>query len=555
MKSSNLILAMALTFANVLSASALEAGLAPTKNAQTGYPAYKNFLCSGFAQVMVPSIKNTCLGLVADKNNGLKMPRYSVQAADGTIYVSDMSGWTFTGGTIWAIDLPKIGEANKKIKITNLFPNFNLTMPNGLLIDPEGRLYVGMPTGIMRFQPKYTNGQFNIAASLEMIENGFMTSLFRKNEYESAKKYSETDRAFKNSHPLIQLAANQDFTEIYMNVGAPSDNCARGVKTKNEQGFCTQAESPLVNAGIWKTTLSNNAARIKIKTSPVARGLRNSMGLAVHPLTQKLYQAENSMDLKDAEIPFEEINIIEQGQHYGWPYCHSNDQVNVAFTDVVKPGDCTTKYKSALINMPAHTAPLGLLFYQSKHLSALTGKLLVSWHGYREHGQKVVAYSLDEKGLPISFKAEPIISQWAAKNGVRPQGAPVGLTELNDGRLLVVDDKNKSLLILDGGQNYVDNADDETKLIVTAEQIEAIKPLQGILNNSCKVCHSPLGETDPKKLIETLLTNTMVNKDDLQKSKLLLRIIKKEMPLGQPLDSATYEETVKAVQQFLKTLG
>ncbi len=171
-------------------------------------------------------------------------------------------------------------------------------------------------------------------------------------------------------HPLVQLATNKDFTEIYMNVGAPSDACTAGVKTKTDEGLCVQSESPLVNAGIWKTVLSNDANRKKVRTEPMARGLRNSMGLAVHPVTQRLYQAENSMDLKDADLPFEEINLITPGRHYGWPYCHSNDKVNEFFADVIQSSDCTTRFAPALINMPAHVAPFGLMFYQSNRVES-----------------------------------------------------------------------------------------------------------------------------------------------------------------------------------------
>ncbi len=48
----------------------------------------------------------------------------------------------------------------------------------------------------------------------------------------------------KNKHPLIQMVANADFTEMYFNVGAPSDDCARGLKTINEM-FVFNPKVPL----------------------------------------------------------------------------------------------------------------------------------------------------------------------------------------------------------------------------------------------------------------------------------------------------------------------
>lgn len=521
------------------------------------YPPYHDFQCSGFRQIMVPTIDDTCLGLVADRSNGLRMPRYAVQAKDGTIYISDMGSWDFATGTIWAIELIETPGQIAQVKMMNLFPKDKLTMPNGLLLDPEGRLYVGTPTGVYRFHPKNASGEFNIDSDVETIEDGFMASIFRKEEYESAsnhKNFAEKKKSLKHKHPLVQLAANKDFTEIYMNVGAPSDACTAGVKTKTEQGLCVQSESPLVNAGIWKTVLSPNSERKKIKTEAVARGLRNSMGLAIHPLTQKLYQAENSMDLKDIDLPYEEINLIETGKHYGWPYCHSNDKVNEAFIDNIRPEDCVSKYSGPLINMPAHTAPLGLLFYQSNRLTSLTGKLLVSWHGYRENGQKVVAFPMNPIGMPTSFEPENIVFGWEAAKGLRPLGAPVGLTELNDGRLLIMDDKNRSVLILDKGMTYSNDSSLTEETIVTEEQITAIKPLQKFLNQNCNLCHAPLAETDSKKLVKNLLNSSMIDDEEPLKSKLLRRVENRDMPMGKKLDDPIVEDAVAKIRAFLKTL-
>lgn len=520
------------------------------------YPQFKNNLCSGFPQIMVGSIENTCLGRVADQEQGFSMPRYSVQSSDGTIYVSDMGSWAFQTGTIWAVELPSEKNQFKTSKITNLFPKNKLTMPNGLLLDPEGRLYVGTPTGVFRFQPKNENKEYNLNPSLELIENGFLSSIFRKDEYSSAASFSEFSRnkaSLKNKHPLIQLAANKNFTEIYINVGAPSDDCAKGIKTKNDQGLCAQSESPLVNAGIWKLILSNNTERKKLQTLPMARGLRNSMGLAVHPVTEKLYQAENSMDLKDIDYPFEEINLIEEGRHYGWPYCHSNDKINEAFKTVISADLCFKKYSPPIINMPAHVAPLGLLFYTSDYLSPLKNKLLVSWHGYREYGQKIVSYSLNEKGLPLSQKPENIVFSWAAKSGVRPKGAPVGLTQLKDGRILIIDDKNKALLILDRGNPFTDDQAQEKEIQISEAQIENIKPLQGFLKLKCASCHSPLGVDDSKSLIKNLYQLGMIDKINPNQSKLFLRIQKREMPLGNPLEENTYQDVLNKISLFLKS--
>jgi len=53
----------------------------------------------------------------------------------------------------------------------------------------------------------------------------------------------------------------------------------------------------------------------------MAQGLRNSVAMVRHR-SGTLLQAENGMDFPPADSPFEELNVLHQGAHYGWPYCY-----------------------------------------------------------------------------------------------------------------------------------------------------------------------------------------------------------------------------------------
>ena len=509
--------------------------------------------CGGFSQAPLESFEGSCLGIVATKGQGLKMPRYSVQDKDGTIYISDMGGWGYGIGTIWAMTIQTNADGTKKTILKNLFPTKKLVMPNGLLLDPEGRLYVGTSIGVFRFDPKNEKQEFNIDAELETIEDGFMQSIFRKTEYANSKAYNAMARNLKNRHPLIQLAANKDFTEIYLNVGAPSDRCDAGLKITNDQGLCAQSESSLINAGIWKVNLSNDSSRKKLSTEGFARGLRNSMGLAVHPYTQKLFQAENSMDLTDDKYPFEEINLVEQGKHYGWPYCHSNGMVNDAFKKVVTSKDCLTKYANPVINLPAHSAPLSLLFYSGKMFPDLKNRLLVSLHGYRPTGQKIVSFDIDEKASVTSDAVNMLVHNWTPKKAFRPLGAPVGLTELNDGSILVIDDKNATVLLWHSGVAYQEDSSDLTlgkTQILSSTQIESMKKMMPIFQKNCTACHAEFSSKDPADLIKKLDDRGMLDIDDPQNSLIIKKIETKDMPRGAALPAADYQNILKLLKTF-----
>jgi glucose/arabinose dehydrogenase len=100
-----------------------------------------------------------------------------------------------------------------------------------------------------------------------------------------------------------------------------------------------------------------------------ASGLRNSMAMALHPASGKLWQADNARDsiqlampglANDNELPHDELNLIEPNAHYGWPYCYD---ANLASPDY--PGQRCSTYRAPKRLLPAHAAPLGMLFYRA----------------------------------------------------------------------------------------------------------------------------------------------------------------------------------------------
>lgn len=55
-----------------------------------------------------------------------------------------------------------------------------------------------------------------------------------------------------------------------------------------------------------------------------ARGVRNSVGFSWHPLTGELWFTDNGVDHLGDLTPDCELNRVQfDGQHFGYPYCHS----------------------------------------------------------------------------------------------------------------------------------------------------------------------------------------------------------------------------------------
>ena len=108
--------------------------------------------------------------------------------------------------------------------------------------------------------------------------------------------------------------------------------------------------------------------------------------------------------------------------------------------------DCARSEAPAML-WPAHAAPLQMLAVAGGAGNEFAGQLVVAWHGYRAAGHRVVSFRLDASGRPRG-PPRPWIEGWSASRNVRPLGAPAGILIDSAGRLLVVEDRNRTVLML-----------------------------------------------------------------------------------------------------------
>ena len=169
-----------------------------------------------------------------------------------------------------------------------------------------------------------------------------------------------------------------------------------------------------------------------------AEGLRNAVGLVIHPVTGEIWVTENGRDLLGDNLPPDEINIVRQGRDYGWPYCYGNKIPDPTFNN---PARCTTTEQS-LHDIQAHSAPLGLRFIESSLFPAeWQGDLLVAYHGSWNRseptGYKVVRMTVDGSRI---IAEEDFIYGWLLRSG-SSAGRPVDLIfGPEDGALYISDD-------------------------------------------------------------------------------------------------------------------
>ncbi|MGZ3711482.1 MAG: PQQ-dependent sugar dehydrogenase [Bdellovibrionota bacterium] len=439
----------------------------------------KDTSCDGFPRLQVETMPGTCLGLVLPRDRAVDpdakksfiMPRTLAQIP-GTkdFLVVDMGGWKDNNGSLYLLQRGTNGQYGLKLLKTGL------NKPHGLVINPDGFVYLGETQRISRFH-------FNAG---------------KMDEWQLV--IGHLPRPKGDMHPLTQFTFDPNSNDLFLNTGAPTDHCY--VKDNGSYANCPE-DTELGMGAIYRIP------GFKLKDIPpsgilvmelTAAGLRNSMAMAVHS-SGTLLQGENGRDFPELEEPYEEINVIDPkgpGFHYGWPYCfdfhgvspewkfpeNARDPLRKQFT---KPVDCALKvptemgeYHPPYALMPPHAAPLHAAYYQGDMFEKqLGGKLLISWHGYQPTGHRLVAYSVDEKGRPLTTPlaaglnyafdtkggcptARPfapnggadrlapyveVISRWDEQKGIRPKGSPVGFTVASDGSIWIAEDKENRTIV------------------------------------------------------------------------------------------------------------
>lgn len=167
-------------------------------------------------------------------------------------------------------------------------------------------------------------------------------------------------------------------------------------------------------------------------------GVRNSVGLAFSPATGRLWFTDNGRDLLGDDIPADELNeVTQQGQDFGFPYCHQGDLLDAEFGQ----GKSCSDYAPPAVKLSAHGAALGLTFYTGQMFPPeYDGSLIIarhgSWNRSKKIGYDLAVVRFDASGKPMA--PEVFASGWL--QGEQAWGRPNDVLQLADGSLLVSDD-------------------------------------------------------------------------------------------------------------------
>ncbi|MHB8895862.1 MAG: PQQ-dependent sugar dehydrogenase [Candidatus Geothermincolia bacterium] len=173
-----------------------------------------------------------------------------------------------------------------------------------------------------------------------------------------------------------------------------------------------------------------------------ASGLRNSVFMTINPATSEIWATENGRDNLGDDLPPDEVNIIRDGNNYGWPYYYGKNILDTQFVTDPATAPPASGMTPSQVDLQAHSAPLGLAFVTSdKWPAAYKGGLIIAFHGSWNRsvptGDKLVHVSLDGSGNPAGV--EDFITGWQVSDTSR-LGRPADVIMRADGKMYVSDD-------------------------------------------------------------------------------------------------------------------
>jgi len=313
--------------------------------------------------------------------DGLDGPRMMTTGPDGQVFVAERGA-----GKI--LRLPDVDQDGKADQVEIMAEG--LDAPSSLAFYQDGSLYVGETTRVLRFPP-----------------------LGEKQSFDQPQVV--IDDLPSGGHNTRTVLFSPDYSDLFVSIGSSCNICE---------------EDDQRRAAIMRYNPDGSAGRV------FAAGLRNAVGITFRPGTDELWATNNGRDFLGDDLPPETVYLVQEGKHYGWPRCHSG---RISDPDFGSPSACQD-IESPMVEMQAHSAPLGLEFYSGKAFPGeYQGDLFVAFHGSWNRsspvGYKIVRIPM--QGDTIG-KVEDFAVGWL-ENG-SSWGRPVDVLTAPDGSLLVSDD-------------------------------------------------------------------------------------------------------------------
>ncbi|HEX9981125.1 MAG TPA: sorbosone dehydrogenase family protein [Flavobacterium sp.] len=304
------------------------------------------------------------------------------------------------------ITLLRDADKDGKAEVRETFLDDQLNQHLGMLVIGKW-LYVANTDALFRFP--YKQGETKISGK--------------------GKKIVDLTTSSINMHWGKNIIANGDNSKIYISVGSATNIADKGM------------DEEIMRANILEVNPDGSGMRI------FASGLRNPMGMDWAPGTKTLWTVVVERDFLGDELVPDYFTSVKESGFYGWPWSYFGQHIDKR-VDNAKP----EMVKSAIVpdvNMGAHTTCMGLKFYTgSSFPSKYRNGAFITQHGSYNRkklaGYKVVFIPFKD-GKPAGEPEDFLTGFVVDPDKDEVYGRPLGIVMMNDGSLLVSDDKTNTI--------------------------------------------------------------------------------------------------------------
>ena len=179
-----------------------------------------------------------------------------------------------------------------------------------------------------------------------------------------------------------------------------------------------------------------------------AAGIRNPVGVAFYPGTDRLWTVVNERDMLGSDLVPDYLTDVTEGDFYGWPWYYWGGFIDPRVEPEAE--DRRQYVKRPEYGLGAHTAPLGMTFTEGLDLGErwANGALIAlhgSWNRDPVAGYSVVFVKFGANGKPIDALPVTLLDQFLAPDGKTTRGRPADVKIAKDGSALVADDTGNTI--------------------------------------------------------------------------------------------------------------
>jgi glucose/arabinose dehydrogenase len=309
-----------------------------------------------------------------------------------------------------------------------------LTEPFGIAFYPPGPdpqwVYIANTGSVVRYP--YRSGDLKARGKPEVI----VRDLARAG-----------GRSVQRGHITRDIVFSKDGRQMFVSVGSAT-NAGEGMGKRDAAAIARwEAEHGLGSA--WGTETDRAAVLVFDPEGGnrriFASGLRNCVGLAVHPQSGDLWCSTNERDdLGDDLVP-DFMTRVRDGAFYGWPWYYLGANEDPRHRG--ERPDLKDKITVPDVLIQAHSASMGMVIYDGDQFPAeYAGDGFAaqhgSWNRAKRTGYKVVRVRLKD-GEP-SGEYEDFMTGFVV-NDAAGWARPVGIAVAHDGALLVSEDGNGTI--------------------------------------------------------------------------------------------------------------